>query len=88
MSRYFIVNKQSGYRSQSDSQGHEYVILNGEIVQVQDSKKNFVFCLRCKGIPEMYLAVEEEEVYYEWFSKLYSACNSGMMIISVFLIGS
>lgn len=67
------------FRSRSDSQGREYVILNGKIHDdVQDDKKSFVFSLSCTGVQEMFFSVDDEEMYYEWLSKLQAACASGV----------
>ena len=56
------------------------MLLNGEVCEVQENKKNFTFCLHCKGVPEMYFSLDEEEVYLEWLSKLHAACNSGIVL--------
>ncbi len=77
MQHLSVCNGQSNFRSQTDSHGHDYVLLNGEVSRVQDAKKNFVFSLHCKGVPEMYFAVNDEESYFEWLTKIGAACNSG-----------
>lgn len=65
-------------RSRNDNQGRECIILNGRVeTNIQDDKKNFVFSLSCTGVQEMFFSVEDEEMYYEWVTKLQTACNSG-----------
>ena len=65
-------------RSRNDTQGRECIILNGTVeTNIQDDKKQFVFSLSCTGVHEMFFAVEEEEMYYEWVAKLQTACSSG-----------
>ena len=67
-------------RSRHDSHGHECIILNGIVQDVQDERKNFVFYLSCTGVQDLYFAVDDEEVYLEWLSKLRSACASGIFV--------
>lgn len=71
------------YRSRHDSHGHECIILNGTVQEIQDERKSFVFYLSCTGVQNMYFAVEDEDVYLEWLSKLRSACASGKLQESV-----
>lgn len=66
------------YRSRTDSQGREFVILNGKVQGgIQDDKKSFVFSLSCTGVEEMCFSVDDEETYYNWLSKLQTACGAG-----------
>lgn len=66
------------YRSRNDSQGREFVILNGKVQGgIQDDKKSFVFSLSCTGVEEMFFSVDDEETYYNWLSKLQTACGAG-----------
>lgn len=47
---------------------------------IQDDRKGFVFSLSCTGVQEMYFSVEDEATYYNWLSKLQTACASGAYI--------
>ena len=67
------------FRSRHDSHGHECIILNGTVETVPDGKKFFVFRLSCSGVQDMYFALDEEEIFFEWMSKLKSACASGTL---------
>lgn len=71
-------------RSRSDSQGQEFVILNGNVQSdIQDDKKSFVFSLSCTGVHDMHFSVDDEETYHSWVSKLQAACASGTVIVYV-----
>ena len=67
-------------RSKTDTQGREFIILNGKVQSdIQDDKKSFVFSLSCKGVPEMFFSVDDEEAFCNWISKLQAACASGIL---------
>ena len=73
------------FRSRSDSQGREFIILNGKVQSdIQDDRKGFVFSLQCTGVQEIYFSVDEEDTYCDWLSKLEAACASGTYIVWYF----
>ena len=47
---------------------------------MSEGKKNFTFCLHCKGVPDMYFSMDEEDCYHAWVEKLHTACNSGKFV--------
>ena len=73
-------------RSKTDTQGREFIILNGKVQgDIQDDKKSFVFSLSCKGVPEMFFSVDDEDAFCNWISKLQAACASGILFLHFLL---
>jgi hypothetical protein len=55
--------------------------LNGKVQgDIQDDKKSFVFSLSCSGVQDMYFSVDDGEKYYNWLSKLQTACAAGNVV--------
>ena len=64
-------------RTPEDPEGREYVVLGAQTERVKDSKKNYVFTLQLKGVPEpLCFGTDEENALNEWITRLEIASSA------------
>ena len=52
------------------------MVLDADIHVAKDSKRQYSFCISCKGVQEMCFATDDEEHFVQWFSRLQKASKA------------
>lgn len=64
-------------RTQEDTEGREYVVLDAQLEKFKDPRKNYAFTVQLRGVPEpLSFGSDEESIVNEWMVRLENASKS------------